>query len=80
MVRTCRAGVHHCDLRLCIILRLTSLAPAPDKEISVNCDQQTKEDKCVSHILSSNSASFALAEEKKLTGQSSRACFVSDAS
>ena len=43
-------GFHHCDLRLCIILRLTGFAPTPDKEVSVGCDEQTKEDKCVSHI------------------------------
>ena len=49
-------------------MRFTSLAPTPDKEISVGRDEQTKEDKCVSHIYSCSSASFALAEEKKLTG------------
>ena len=64
-------GFHHCDLRLCITLRLTSLASTPDKEIRVGCNEQTKEDKCFSHIYSCYSAyldaaSFALADEKRL--------------
>ena len=67
-------GFHHCDLHLCIILRLTSIAPAPDKEIRVGCDEQTKKDKCVSHIYSCSSASweaagFAVAEEANAAGQ-----------
>ncbi|MDG2271380.1 MAG: hypothetical protein P8L39_03685, partial [Halioglobus sp.] len=65
-----KAGFHHWNLNFCVILRLTSLAPTPDKEISVGCDKQTKEDKCVSHTYSCYSASldaasFALLEEKK---------------
>ena len=78
------AGLGH-HLRICVILRLTSLAPTPDKEISVGSDEQTKEDKCVTHfksrsLTSLDAASFALDGEKKLTGQSSKACLVSDAS
>ena len=64
-------GFHHCDLRLCITLRLTSLASTPDKEVSIGYDEQTEEDKCVSHLYSYSSASldaasFALADEKRL--------------
>ena len=49
------------------------------------CDEQTKENKRVSHLqkrssASLDAASFAFAEEKRLIDQSSRACFVSDAS
>jgi hypothetical protein len=67
------------------MLRLASLSPTSDKEIGIGCDEQTKEDECVSHFYrcssaSSDAASFAFSEEKKFTDQSSRACFVSEAS
>ena len=66
-------GFHHWNLHLCITLRLASLASTPDEKISVGCDEQTKEDKCVSHLYSCSSArldavSFALAEEKRHIG------------
>ena len=66
-------GFHHWNLHLCITLRLASLASTPDEKISVGCDEQTKEDKCVSHLYSCSSArldavSFALAEEKRHMG------------
>jgi hypothetical protein len=59
------------SLRIFFDTLVTGLAPTPDKEISVNCNQQTKENKRVSHFYSCSSArldaaSFALAEEKKL--------------
>ena len=37
-------------LLLHVFLRLTSLASTPNKEISIGYDEQTEENKCVSHF------------------------------